>query len=104
MKKIFLFAAIAAIMSGFAMAQEPDLELIAKMREIKGDSATIMLGKVYGTQTAMNHTTAEARQSFLKAFTNMMNLEENKPTTPTAENTAISRWRAFGLQKGVLRV
>ena len=34
----------------------------------------------------------------------LMNLEENKPTTPTAENTAISRWRAFGLQKGVLRV
>ncbi|MBO4721941.1 MAG: FKBP-type peptidyl-prolyl cis-trans isomerase [Muribaculaceae bacterium] len=76
MKKIFLFAAIAAIMSGFAMAQEPDLELIAKMREIKGDSATIMLGKVYGTQTAMNHTTAEARQSFLKAFTDMMNLDQ----------------------------
>ncbi|MBS7322555.1 MAG: acetyl-CoA carboxylase biotin carboxylase subunit, partial [Bacteroidaceae bacterium] len=34
----------------------------------------------------------------------LMNLEENKPTTPTVENTAISRWRAFGLQKGVLRV
>jgi acetyl-CoA carboxylase biotin carboxylase subunit len=34
----------------------------------------------------------------------LMNLEENKPTTSTAENTAISRWRAFGLQKGVLRV
>ena len=34
----------------------------------------------------------------------LMSLEENKPTMPTAENTAISRWRAFGLQKGVLRV
>jgi acetyl-CoA carboxylase biotin carboxylase subunit len=34
----------------------------------------------------------------------LMNLEENKPTMPTVENTAISRWRAFGLQKGVLRV
>jgi acetyl-CoA carboxylase biotin carboxylase subunit len=34
----------------------------------------------------------------------LMNLEENKPSMPTAENTAISRWRAFGLQKGVLRV
>lgn len=34
----------------------------------------------------------------------LMNLEENKPATPTVENTAISRWRAFGLQKGVLRV
>ena len=33
-----------------------------------------------------------------------LNLEENKPSMPTAENTAISRWRAFGLQKGVLRV
>lgn len=34
----------------------------------------------------------------------LMNLEENKPSMPTSENTAISRWRAFGLQKGVLRV
>ena len=33
----------------------------------------------------------------------LMSLEENQPST-TAENTAISRWRAFGLQKGVLRV
>ncbi len=33
----------------------------------------------------------------------IMNLEENTPST-AADSTAISRWRAFGLQKGVLRV
>ncbi|MBR5639747.1 MAG: FKBP-type peptidyl-prolyl cis-trans isomerase [Muribaculaceae bacterium] len=79
MKKIFLFIAIAAFMSSFAVAQEPDLAMIAKMKEIKGDSVTIMLGKVYGTQTAMNHTTAEARQSFLLAF--------KKAMTPDLEQT-----------------
>ena len=79
MKKIFLFAAVAALVSSFAIAQEPDLAAIAKMREIKGDSVTIMLGKVYGTQTAMNHTTAEARQSFLQTF--------KKAMTPDLEQT-----------------
>jgi acetyl-CoA carboxylase biotin carboxylase subunit len=34
----------------------------------------------------------------------LMNVEENKPHNASDENTAISRWRAFGLQKGVLRV
>jgi acetyl-CoA carboxylase biotin carboxylase subunit len=34
----------------------------------------------------------------------LMNVEENKPHNAGEENTAISRWRAFGLQKGVLRV
>ncbi|MBO4663335.1 MAG: acetyl-CoA carboxylase biotin carboxylase subunit [Bacteroidaceae bacterium] len=33
----------------------------------------------------------------------LMNLEENTPNPPT-DGTAINRWRAFGLQKGVLRV
>jgi hypothetical protein len=33
-----------------------------------------------------------------------MNVEENKPQNADAGNTALSRWRAFGLQKGVLRV
>ena len=34
----------------------------------------------------------------------LMNVEENKPQNAGEDNTAISRWRAFGLQKGVLRV
>ena len=34
----------------------------------------------------------------------LMNVEENKPHNAGEDNTAISRWRAFGLQKGVLRV
>lgn len=76
MKKIFLFVAIAAVFSSFAMAQEPDLAMIAKMREIKADSISLMLGKVYGTQAAMTHTTAEARQNYIKAFNEAMNLEQ----------------------------
>lgn len=76
MKKIFLFVAIAAFVSSFAMAQEPDLALIAKMREIKADSLSLMLGKVYGTQAAMKHTTAEARQGYLKAFNEALNTEQ----------------------------
>ena len=34
----------------------------------------------------------------------LMNLEENSSVSPTNDGSAISRWRAFGLQKGVLRV
>ena len=33
----------------------------------------------------------------------LMNLEENTPNPPT-DGSAINRWRAFGLQKGVLTV
>ncbi len=76
MKKIFLFVAIAALVSGIAMAQEPDLELIAKMREIKADSMSTMLGKVYGTQAAMTHTTANARHTYLKAFNEALSLAQ----------------------------
>ena len=32
----------------------------------------------------------------------LMNLEENK--SPSSDNRPISRWREFGLQKGVLRI
>lgn len=76
MKKIFLFVAIAALVSSFAMAQEPDLKQISKMREAKVDSMSMMLGKVYGAQAAMDHTTAEARQTFLKAFNEAMSIEQ----------------------------
>lgn len=76
MKKIFLFAAIAAFFTSLAMAQEPDLAMIAKMREIKADSLSLMLGKVYGTQTAMSNPTAEARQTLLNAFNEAVNLEQ----------------------------
>lgn len=34
----------------------------------------------------------------------LMNVEENQPHGVGEDSTAISRWRAFGLQKGVLRV
>ncbi len=34
----------------------------------------------------------------------LMNLEENSPQDTEKDSSAISRWRAFGLQKGVLRV
>lgn len=76
MKKIFLILAIAALSSSFAMAQDPDLAMIAKQREIKADSLSMMLGKVYGTQAAMSHTTTEARQSLLKAFNDAMTIGE----------------------------
>ncbi|MBR5117548.1 MAG: FKBP-type peptidyl-prolyl cis-trans isomerase [Muribaculaceae bacterium] len=93
MKKIILFAAIAAIFSGFAMAQEPDLELIAKMREIKADSVSLMLGKVYGTQTAMTNPTAEARQALLKAFSEAMTLDQQDEAYRDGANTAEQFYR-----------
>ena len=34
----------------------------------------------------------------------LMNLEENKSLNQLSDNRPISRWRAFGLQKGVLRI
>ena len=34
----------------------------------------------------------------------LMNVEENKPNGVNEESSALTRWRAFGLQKGVLRV
>ena len=34
----------------------------------------------------------------------LMNVEENKPNNVGEDSTALTRWRAFGLQKGVLRV
>ena len=34
----------------------------------------------------------------------LMNIDENTTVSNTTESTAISRWRSFGLQKGVLRV
>ena len=34
----------------------------------------------------------------------LMNYEENKPDNINENSSALNRWRAFGLQKGVLRV
>jgi acetyl-CoA carboxylase, biotin carboxylase subunit len=34
----------------------------------------------------------------------LMNYEENMSETSAQNGNALSRWRAFGLQKGVLRV
>lgn len=93
MKKIFIFAAIAAIISSFAMAQEPDLAQIAKLREIKNDSLSMMLGKVYGTQAAMTHATPEARQVYLKAFSDAMNLDQQDEQYRDGVNTAEQFYR-----------
>lgn len=57
-------------------AQEPDLAAIAQMRKVKADSLGLMLGKVYGTQAAMNHTTADARALLLKSFDETLNLDK----------------------------
>ena len=93
MKKIFFILAIAALSSSFAIAQEPDLAMIAKMREIKTDSLSIMLGKVYGTQAAMKHTTAEARQSYLKAFSEAINAEQQDENYTEGVNLAEQFYR-----------
>lgn len=76
MKKIFLFVALAAFVSSFAIAQELDVAQIAKMRQVKADSMSMMLGKVYGTQAAMSHPTTEARHIYLKAFNEALNLDQ----------------------------
>lgn len=66
-------AVVAALSVG---AQEPDLAAIAKMRKVKIDSLSMMLGKVYATQAAMNHTTTQARATLLKAFDESVNIEK----------------------------
>ncbi len=93
MKKIFLFVAMAAFMSSFAMAQEPDLALLAKMREAKADSLSMMLGNVYGTQAAMNHTTPEARQTLLKAFSEALSLDQQDEHYKDGVNTGEQFYR-----------
>ncbi len=75
MKKLFL-AALAIAGALTMSAQEPDLEAIAKMKNIKADSLAMMLGKVYGTQAAMNHTTPDARKALIKAFDETINAEK----------------------------
>jgi len=75
MKKFFLLSLIA-VMAGVAGAQDPDLEAIAAMKTVKADSLSLMLGKVYGTQAAMNHTTSHARAQILKAFGEEMNMDQ----------------------------
>ena len=76
MKKI-LFLAVAMLATGLMLsAQEPDLAAIAQMRKIKSDSLSTMLGKVYATKAAMNHTGAEARTALLMAFNEALNLDK----------------------------
>ena len=74
MRKI-IFALLAAALSMSLSAQEPDLETITKTRANKADSLTAMMAKVYATQAAMNHPTAEARATLLKAFEETLNLD-----------------------------
>lgn len=77
MKKFFLLVMAFAMTCSFnAFAQDPDIESIAAMRKVKADSMSLMLGKVYATQAAMNHTTAEARATLLKAFDETVNLDK----------------------------
>ena len=66
-----------AVAAAFTMsAQDLDIEAIAKLRNIKADSLALMLGKVYGTQNAMNHTTSDARVALIKAFDESINIEK----------------------------
>jgi FKBP-type peptidyl-prolyl cis-trans isomerase FklB len=75
MKKIMLMA-IAIVAALGVSAQDIDLDAIAQMRKVKADSLSIMLGKVYATQAAMNHSTSEARATLLKAFDEVVNLDK----------------------------
>ena len=75
------------------MAQEPDLALLAKMREAKADSLSMMLGNVYGTQAAMNHTTPEARQTLLKAFSEALSLDQQDEHYKDGVNTGEQFYR-----------
>ena len=75
MKKLFILALALVATSVMVQAQEPDLAAINQMRKVKADSLSTMLGKVYGTQAAMNHHSAEARVALLQAFNEVMNLE-----------------------------
>jgi len=76
MKKIFLIALAVTMLGGIVAAQEPDLAAIAQARKVKTDSLSLMLGKVYGAQAAMTHTTAEARKTILETFKSELNLDQ----------------------------
>lgn len=76
MKKI-LFLALTMLATGLMLnAQDPDLAAISQMRKIKSDSLSTMLGKVYATKSAMNHTGAEARTALLMAFNEALNIDK----------------------------
>lgn len=76
MRKILLtIAAIALAVSGMN-AQDLDLATIAQMRTNKADSLSIMMGKAYGMQNAMNHTTQAARQELLRGFNEALTLKD----------------------------
>ena len=77
MKKIFLLAtAIIAICAMSVNAQDIDPTVIAKMRKVKADSISQMMGTVYASQAAMNHTDAAARQEILKGFNEVLGLDK----------------------------
>ncbi len=81
-------------------AQDPDLAAIAQMRKNKADSLSIMLGKSYGTQAAMNHPTAEARQVLLKAFNDALNIDNQDEDYKEGVSTAEQFYRnAEGMNK-----
>ena len=74
MKKIFLaFIAVASCMT--AGAQDFDIAAITQANKNKADSLSTMMGKAMATQAAMNHTTAQARQLFLKGFNDVISID-----------------------------
>lgn len=98
MKKFFLIAAIALI-AGAASAQEPDLEAIAAMKIVKADSLSMMLGKVFGTQAAMNNTSTNDRAKVLQAFGDEMNMDQQDEQYREGNSLATEFFKVAGDMK-----
>lgn len=91
MKKIILLviAITASIGAMNVSAQDPDLAAIAAKRNIKADSLTMMLGKVYGTQAAMNNTTSEERSALINSFVEALGIESKDEEFKEGYNVGI---------------
>ena len=98
MKK-FILLAVIAILASVAGAQEPNVDAIVAMKTAKADSLSMMLGKVFGTQAAMNNTSADERVKVLKAFGEELNMDQQDKQYREGNNLATEFFKVAGDMK-----
>ena len=77
MKKIFLLA-IAVVVASCSLlinAQDPDIAAIISQKAVKSDSLSTMLGKLYGTRAAIDHSSTASRQAVLKSLVDALSVD-----------------------------
>lgn len=73
---------------------------------VKGEYNTLFIAKnAKMLQRSNGHNEEIENIAMIASYIDyLMNLEENTPNNTDCDNRPISRWRQFGLQKGVLRI